>query len=147
MKRFLVPPLFVLISLVLIVLFYFKMPRFTIIPFPFNFGGLLISFSGFMMRGKARELFKKHNTNLAIKTSSNLVTVGPYAKTRNPMYIGMFLLLLGIAVCFANLLSMTMPFGFIVSIHLIFIPKEEKLMNEAFGNQYLEYKSKVKRWI
>ena len=97
--------------------------------------------------GKARDLFKKHNTKLAIETSSSLVTEGPYSKTRNPMYIGMFLLLLGIAVCFANLLSMLTPLGFILAIHLIFIPKEEKLMHEAFGNQYLEYKGKVKRWI
>lgn len=147
MKRFLVPPLFVLISLILVVLFHFQMPGFNIIPFPYHFAGVIISFSGIVFMGKARELFKKHNANMAIETSSSLVTEGPYAKTRNPRYIGMFLLLLGIAVCFANLFSMVMPFGFILAIHLIFIPKEEKLMHEAFGNQYLEYKSKVKRWL
>ncbi len=147
MKRLIVPPLFVLLSLILIVLFFFLVPRLNIIPFPFNFAGLIISFGGFVLMGKARELFKKHNTNLAIEASSSLVTEGPYTKTRNPMYIGMFLLLLGIAVCFANLLSMLTPFGFILAIHLIFIPKEEKLMHEAFGAQYIEYKNKVKRWI
>lgn len=147
MKRLIVPPFFVMISLILIVLFHFLAPKFNIVPFPFNYAGLIISFGGFVLMGKARDLFKKHNTNLAIETSSSLVTEGPYAKTRNPMYIGMFLLLLGIAVCFANLLSMLAPLGFILAIHLIFIPKEEKLMHEAFGNEYLEYKSKVKRWI
>lgn len=147
MKRFIVPPLFVLISLVLIAVFHLFVPRFNIIPFPFNFAGMFISFAGFVLMGKARELFKKHNTNLTIETSSSLITEGPYAKTRNPMYIGMFLLLLGIGVCFANLLSMLAPLGFILAIHLIFIPKEEKLMQEAFGNKYLEYKNKVKRWI
>lgn len=147
MKRLIAPPLFVLLGLILIVLFHFLVPKFNIVPFPFNFAGLIISFGGFVLMGKARDLFKKHNTNLAIETSSSLVTEGPYTKTRNPMYIGMFLLLLGIAVCFANLLSMLAPLGFILAIHLIFIPKEEKLMHEAFGNQYLKYKGKVKRWI
>jgi protein-S-isoprenylcysteine O-methyltransferase Ste14 len=147
MKRLIVPPLFVLLSLILIVLPHFLVPAYNIIPFPYNFAGLIICFGGFALMGKARDLFKKHNTNLAIETSSSLVTEGPYTKTRNPMYIGMFLLLLGIAVCFANLLSMLAPLGFILAIHLIFIPKEEKLMHEAFGNKYLKYKGKVKRWI
>lgn len=147
MKRLIVPPLFVMISLILIMLSYFLAPAYNIIPFPYNFIGLIISFGGFVVMGKARDLFKKHNTNLAIETSSSLVTEGPYAKTRNPMYIGMFLLLLGIGVCFCNLFSMVAPFAFLLTIHLIFIPKEEKLMHEAFGNQYLEYKGKVKRWI
>ncbi len=50
-------------------------------------------------------------------------------------------------VCFSNLFSMAVPFGFVLAIQLIFIPKEEKLMADAFGNKYFEYKKRVKRWI
>jgi protein-S-isoprenylcysteine O-methyltransferase Ste14 len=147
MKRFLIPPTFVFLSITAIILFYFFIPSFNIIPFPFNFGGLIIMFCGFALMGITRKLFKKHQTNLSIETSSAMITEGPYAKTRNPMYIGMFLILIGIAVCFMNLFSIIMPFGFILTIHFVFIPAEEYLMLEAFGEDYNAYKARVKRWI
>ncbi|MFC2151468.1 methyltransferase family protein [Bacteroidota bacterium] len=147
MKKLIIPPVFVLICFLSIVLFYFLIPKYNLIPFPLNFIGLIISFLGFVIIGKSRDLFKKHNTTLDIKKSSHLITEGIFAKTRNPMYIGMFLLLFGIAVCFMNLFSVLAAIGFILIIQIIFIPTEEKLMYESFGEKYLEYKRKVSRWI
>ncbi len=97
--------------------------------------------------GKAHDLFKKYKTTLYFNESSHLITDGIFSKSRNPMYIGMFLFLLGTAVCFMNLFSLITPFIFLTAVNLIFIQKEEKMMAEKFGDEYLRYKSRVKRWI
>ena len=147
MKKILIPPVVVFISLFMIVLFYFLFPGFNRILFPFNLAGILFIWGGIVIMGKSRDLFRKHNTTLGIKPSSALITEGVFSKTRNPMYIGMFLLLLGISVGFGNLLSMGTPFFFIMMMRLIFIPKEEKMMLEVFGDEYLHYKKQVRRWL
>ncbi|MDD5571294.1 MAG: isoprenylcysteine carboxylmethyltransferase family protein [Bacteroidales bacterium] len=147
MKNIIIPPVFVFISLFLIVFFYFMIPEYNLIKFPLNLCGIIIAIIGFAIMGTTSSLFRKHNTTLTYKKSSYLITEGVFAKTRNPMYIGMFLLLLGIGVCFMNLFSILTSFGFILTIHLFCIPVEEKMMHDAFGQDYLDYKNKVRRWI
>lgn len=147
MKRVIIPPVFVLLSLILIVFFWIIFPEYNVIPSPFNFIGILISFSGFVLMGKTRDLFKKYQTTLDIEKSSYMITEGVFSKTRNPMYVGMFLFLIGISICFMNLFSMIIPLLFLFCIQQIFIPKEEMLMKETFGEEYEVYRKKVKRWI
>jgi protein-S-isoprenylcysteine O-methyltransferase Ste14 len=147
MRKLIIPPVFVLISLILIVIFYFVSPEFNWIPFPANLIGIVVSFTGFVIMGKSRDLFNKHKTTLDIEKSSFLIQEGIFLKTRNPMYVGMFLLLLGLGICFMNLFSILIPFGFILILHFVFVLKEEKLMFDSFGQVYTNYKSKVKRWI
>jgi|GEM_PF-4331134 len=88
MKRLFIPPVCVFISFLLIVSFYFLLPGYNLILFPFNLAGLLIAFFGFVIMGKARDLFRKHKTTLAIKRSSFLITEGIFSRSRNPMYAG-----------------------------------------------------------
>lgn len=147
MKRFLIPPVFALTSIVLIALFYFLIPDYNWIPFPINLSGVVISLIGFIIMRKVRNLFNKFKTTLKYNESSHLVTEGIFSKSRNPMYIGMFLFLLGIGICFMNLFSILTPVAFILAIHFICIPREEKMIFDSFGQIYLDYKSKVRRWI
>jgi protein-S-isoprenylcysteine O-methyltransferase Ste14 len=147
MKKIIIPPVFVLFSLIIIILFYLLFPDFNLIPFPFNLAGLAVAFAGFFMMGQARQLFKTHETTLDFTKSSALVVEGIYSKTRNPMYIGMFLFLFGVAICFRNIFSCLVPFVFITLIRIIFIPNEETLMTAAFGDEFVNYKNRVRRWI
>ncbi|MCD4736233.1 MAG: isoprenylcysteine carboxylmethyltransferase family protein [Bacteroidales bacterium] len=147
MKKLFIPPVFIFTCLILIVLFYFLIPSYNWIKFPFNLCGIFIALIGLLTMGKSKDLFKKHQTSLAIEKSSFLITEGIFSKTRNPMYLGMFLLLLGIGVCFMNLFSIMTAIGFLVLIHFMVIPKEEKIMYKSFGQDYLEYKKNVNRWI
>jgi protein-S-isoprenylcysteine O-methyltransferase Ste14 len=147
MKKLLIPPVFVLISLILIITFYFKLPAYNCVPYPLNLCGTIFICVGFMIMAIASRLFRKHKTTLTFDKSTHLVTEGIYSRTRNPIYLGMFIMLIGIGICFGNLFSIIMPFGFIIIIRLMIIPKEEKLMFEAFGQDYLDYKKKVRRWI
>jgi protein-S-isoprenylcysteine O-methyltransferase Ste14 len=147
MKKLIIPPVFLMISLILIVITYFVLPDLNLIPFPLNLIGIPICFSGFVIMGKSRDLFKKYQTTLYIEKSSSMIQEGVFSKTRNPMYIGMFLLLLGIGVCFRNMFSILIPVLFMILIHFVFVLKEEKLMFDVFGQIYLDYKTRVKRWV
>lgn len=129
------------------VLFYCFIPHYNLINFPFNLIGIIIAFLGFLFMGKSRDLFKKHQTTLAIEESSSIITEGVFSKTRNPMYVGMSILILGFAVSSCNLLSLLLPFLFLLLIRIIFIAKEERIMLDTFGDEYLEYKKKARRWL
>ena len=129
------------------VLLYFFVPQYNFIIFPYNLIGLLISFFGFTFMGKARDLFKKHQTTLKIEKSNQLIIEGVFSKTRNPMYVGMCILVFGFSILSTNVIAISLPFVFLVLVTLIFIKKEEHLMFEKFGEEYVEYKKKVRRLI
>ncbi len=128
-------------------MFYFVISELNIILFPFNLTGIIIAFGGFVLTGKARDLFKKYNTTLDFETSVHLIDEGVFSKSRNPMYVGMFLLLLGISVCFENIISICIPFVFIILVGIYFIPLEEMMMQKRFGKVYSDYKNKTKLWF
>lgn len=126
---------------------YFLFPMFTIIPYPYDLAGIIIAFMGFIIMGKSWELFKKHQLALSYVKPSILITEGVYSKTRNPMYIGMFTLLLGFGISLGNMFTIVEPLLFLVIVNLYHIPKEEDLMKATFGETYLNYCHCVKRWI
>jgi protein-S-isoprenylcysteine O-methyltransferase Ste14 len=96
---------------------------------------------------KTRNLFSKHKTTLLYKKSNSLITEGMFSVSRNPMYVGMFFLLLGMGICFGNIFSILTAGWFVVMIHFFCIPIEEKMMENTFGQVYLDYKQKVRRWL
>ena len=63
------------------------------------------------------------------------------------MHIGVFLLLNGLGVISTNIISILNSVVFIGLIQFYFIPPEEELMDESFGQENLDYKKKVRRWI
>jgi protein-S-isoprenylcysteine O-methyltransferase Ste14 len=147
MKKCLIPPVFVFTSMILIILFYFLLPQYNWILFPYNLFGILFAYAGFVISGKSRDLFNKYKTTLGFDKSTYLITEGVFSKTRNPMYIGMFLLLFGMSICFTNIFSILTSILFIAIVRLYFIPIEEKLLYEEYGIEYEMYKKNVKRWI
>lgn len=147
MKKLFIPPVILLFCFLLIVLFYFLLPDYNLVPFPFNLSGIIMAFSGFMIMGKSRDLFKKYQTTVGFRKSTYLITEGVFSKTRNPMYTGMFILLLGLGVSFMNTFSVAISFVFLLIMHVVFVPQEEKWMYETFGQHYLDYRKQVRRWI
>jgi len=147
MKKLYIPPTLIVYCLLSMIAIYFLLPKFNLILFPYNLIGLLIAFSGFYLMGQARDLFKKNQTTVKIEKSNHLITEGVFSKSRNPMYLGMFVLIFGFSVISTNILSLGLPFIFITLVGLIFIRKEEHLMFDTFGDNYLQYKRKVRRWI
>ncbi len=103
---------------------------------------------GLIFAGVAVRQFSKAETNIVPLTeSTTLVTSGMFTFSRNPMYVGMVAALGGLALLLNDLWPwfVIVPFGFV--IHLGFVRHEETLMEETFGEQYVEYKARVRRWL
>jgi protein-S-isoprenylcysteine O-methyltransferase Ste14 len=79
--------------------------------------------------------------------ASALVTGGVYRVTRNPMYVGMGLLLLALAVHFSALLPFAGPAFFVLYITRFQIQPEERVLNGIFGEVYATYAARVRRWL
>ena len=79
--------------------------------------------------------------------TSNLVAVGPYRYTRNPMITGVCTILIGEAVLFGSWHVAAWALTFIVFNHIHFLLVEEPGLERRFGESYLEYKRAVPRWI
>lgn len=91
---------------------------------------------------------------LSAKTSPNpsrpttsLILSGPYRFSRNPMYIGLTLLFAGLMIFFQNLWGILLLPVVIWLITIWVIVPEEEYLELKFGNEYLNYKSTVRRWI
>ncbi len=76
-----------------------------------------------------------------------LVTAGIYRFTRNPMYVGIFLILLAWLVFLGNLLSIVMLPVFVLYMNRFQIVPEERALTEKFGDEYLRYQQDVRRWL
>lgn len=79
--------------------------------------------------------------------ASALVTGGVYRVTRNPMYVGMALLLLAWAVYLSTALSFAGPLVFAIYITRFQIRPEERVLKAIFGATYMAYAARVRRWL
>lgn len=79
--------------------------------------------------------------------TSTLVTAGVYRITRNPMYVGMGLLLFAWAIFLAALPPFAGPVVFVLYITRFQIRPEERVLNEIFGEEYSTYAARVRRWL
>lgn len=109
-------------------------------------GAILVA--GLAMLVVAGGLFKQADTDLIpFKDVSALVTTGVYRYTRNPMYLGMALVLLGCAVTVGAATAFIIPPLFMVIIHYRFILPEEQMLRELFPQEFPAYCTQVRRWI
>lgn len=94
--------------------------------------------------------FHKHQTTvnpMEPENSSTVVNTGVFALSRNPMYLGMLLILLGGAVLSMNTIAFILLPVFVLYMNSFQIAPEEQALLEKFGEEYLNYKAKVRRWI
>lgn len=96
----------------------------------------------------ADRAFKKVETTVKPhEESTTLITDGVFRLSRNPMYVGFVLILLGIAIFVGSLTPYAVVIVFPILMDRIFIRGEERMLEETFGGAWLEYKKKVRRWI
>jgi protein-S-isoprenylcysteine O-methyltransferase Ste14 len=137
-----------LILLVLSVLLNFIFPVPAFLSPPSTFSGFLIIGFGFVIAFWSRSLFLKNSTTLQpSEEPTSLVTSGPFRLSRNPIYLGMASILVGVAVLQGTLVTLVFPVLFITLIEFFIIPGEERKLENLFGEPYREYKKKVRRWI
>jgi len=80
-------------------------------------------------------------------SSSSLVLSGVYTFTRNPMYLGFLLALLGWGTCLSNALAFLFLPAFIFYMNRFQIEPEERALASLFGREFVAYKSRVRRWF
>lgn len=94
-----------------------------------------------------RELKRHETTPRPDQAASTIVKSGPYRFTRNPLYVALSLLQLGIGLLTNNLwiVLMLVPVWIVMTTQVI--AREESYLTRAFGDDYTTYKASVRRWI
>jgi protein-S-isoprenylcysteine O-methyltransferase Ste14 len=147
-QRFIYPPIWLLFGLVGVFACneFFPGPRFTG-PAGQLAGGLLI-LAGLVLLVYANSLFTRvGNDVIPFRNVTTLVTSGVYRYTRNPMYLGMLLVLLGSAVTVGASTALLVAPLFMAIIEVRFIRPEEEMLHRLFPGQYADYCAKVRRWL
>lgn len=145
------PPIVALIGILLIFLSKDYILILYLHPYLQNTLSILFLVVGFVIILLATKEFKKSNTTvnpMKPETSTSLVTSGIFKYTRNPMYLGLSSILLASCFYFSSFLGIIVyvPF-FILYITVFQIIPEEEVMKSLFDDEYLDYCSKVRRWI
>jgi len=145
------PPIVALIGILLIFLSKDYILILYLHPHLQNTLSILFLIIGFMIIFSATKEFKKSETTvnpMKPETSTSLVTSGIFKYTRNPMYVGLTSILLASCFYFSSLLGIIVYVPlFILYITVFQIIPEEETMKGLFNDEYLDYCSKVRRWI
>jgi protein-S-isoprenylcysteine O-methyltransferase Ste14 len=105
--------------------------------------GIALSLSGVLAFRRAKTTVNPTKP----ETTSTVVATGIYRFTRNPMYLGMLLVLVGWAVFLANTISFLLLPVFVLYMNRFQIGPEERVLSEHFGNEYATYMQTVRRWL
>tara|TARA_B100001057_G_scaffold418705_1_gene438089 strand:- start:208 stop:654 length:447 start_codon:yes stop_codon:yes gene_type:complete len=108
---------------------------------------LVFGLSIFLLAVKAFGRQKTTVNPLEPRQASSLVVSGIFKFSRNPMYLGMFIVLLSISFKFNLVGGIVISLFFYLFITKFQIIPEEEAMNELFGDEYIEYSNKTRRWI
>jgi protein-S-isoprenylcysteine O-methyltransferase Ste14 len=92
--------------------------------------------------------FRRAGTHVEpYKPTTAVVSDGPYAYSRNPIYVGLFLLYAGTAVCADNAWLLPLAPALYLVMHHGVVRREERYLERKFGAAYLDYKARVRRWL
>ena len=142
------PPVVVVLGLLAMIALRLCAPLALIPPAPWSWTGWAVAAVGLAITLSGAGLFRRTGTN--IKTFNDpeiLVTRGPFRFTRNPMYLGFFLLLAGVALGLGAASAWAVPAVFWLLADRWYIPFEERAMRRTFGEAYEAYARRVRRWL
>ena len=147
-KKVIFPPTYFLTAILLMAGLKFLLPEMEILTARWSLLGLVPITIGILANLVADKNFHMAETTVRpFEESSTLLTNGIYSVTRNPMYLGMALVLVGIMVLLNNLYLLGVIVGFIFFISKKIIQVEEKMLAAKFGKDWLQYKKSTRRWL
>lgn len=148
MQKLLPPILFVILILLMGVATAILAPR-QFIPYPYNIAGTALLLPGLAISLYHSRLFRRLGTNvMTFGEPDQFVTTGLFRFTRNPMYLGMVIALLGMAVLLQGaIFSFVLVVLFAVITDRWYIRFEETAMAAKFGERYAAYCRQTPRWI
>jgi len=109
---------------------------------------VVLIIAGFGIAISGASTFSRAGTELnpTSELNAKLVTKGPFAYTRNPMYSGVTLVSLGAAFVFGTLPFFVATVLLFLLVNSVFIPYEEAKMERQYGAEFRAYKTRVRRW-
>jgi protein-S-isoprenylcysteine O-methyltransferase Ste14 len=142
------PPGYFLISMIMMVLLHLLVPVRIFISYPWSLLGIVPLLAGVVFNLVADAAFKNARTTVKpFEKSSALITSGIFKLSRHPMYLGMVLILSGIAILLGSLSPTIIIVIFAILREYIFVRKEEQMLYEQFGSEWGAYRNKVRKWI
>lgn len=110
--------------------------------------GVLILLIGVGIVASARTHFTRTGQSpMPWKPSPELILQGPYRFTRNPMYVGVTVIQIGLGVALSNLwIALFAPLS-LLTVHFVAVLPEERYLSEKFGNSYKTYLTQVRRYL
>ncbi len=103
---------------------------------------------GFLLGLAALIEFRKAKTTvLPHGSASNIISSGIFRFTRNPIYLGFLLMVIGFPLNYGSLWGIIAAPFFVVTMNRLVIEKEEAYLEKKFGERYASYKSRVRRWL
>ena len=110
--------------------------------------GVLILVCAVSLVASARILFKRTGQNpIPWKPTPELIFQGPYRFTRNPMYVGVSLFVVGLGVALNNLWISLFAAPALLTVHFIAVLPEERYLLEKFGENYGRFLARVRRYL
>ncbi|AQS37390.1 putative protein-S-isoprenylcysteine methyltransferase [Shewanella psychrophila] len=123
-------------------------PLDTHIPVVLAYLGMAISIFGLVVLLYLATLFKRVKTNIEPwKPTSRIISTGIYAYSRNPIYLAFCTIPLGAGLFFSHIWLILSVLPACISIYYLAIRPEEAYLTEKFGDEYLEYRRRVRRWL
>ena len=142
------PPVYFLAAIILMVLLDRVLPMWRWHWVPGRWLGIALVVAGLSLTLASARLFRRRKTAIKpFEQSSVLVVEGPYRVSRNPMYVGLSIVLAGIGLLLESFAPLVVIPVFVGVIRTRFIAAEEQMLAQQFGDAYAEYRSRVRRWL
>ena len=114
----------------------------------FLFPGIALAALGFGVMIRAWWLFKLHETAICpTATTTTFISGDIYKLTRNPMYLGMIFMVIGIALLAGSWLFYLVTAVYALLLNCVFCRYEEQDLLQQYGDEYAEYVARVRRWF
>ena len=110
--------------------------------------GTGITLASIFSIGYISRLFKRNKTEIEPwKTTSKIITSGPYKWSRNPIYVLFCGVPIGLGIAFETYWALLAFIPALIIVYVTAVKREEKYLETKFGQEYLDYKAKVRRWL
>jgi len=142
------PPAFLLMAFVLMMALHLLAPVRQLLVSPYRYLGLIPLAAGVVLVLSVAKMFDHAGTTIRpFQSSTSLILRGPYRVTRNPIYLGMVIALMGIGMLLGSATPFLVVPAFALLIDRRFIRAEETILERTFGAEYAGYKGRVRRWL
>jgi protein-S-isoprenylcysteine O-methyltransferase Ste14 len=142
------PPVLLLTAILLMVGLHLVAPIASVFHAPLRYFGLIPMVFGLWLVLWVRAMFIRAETTIKpFEESSRLVDSGPFRFSRNPIYLGMVLFLVGHAIMLGSLAPFLVIPIFAILLDRRFVRVEEAMLAQRFGPQFDDYTRRVRRWV